>query len=145
MPYSTSKSYQISVKWGKNLSQPQVETFSTCGCVGFFLQKGEGYRQKTLEYYEKQEFDFYNNTNSREKEKVYEKRIGIEVKHTSHYIDKNGVYLFYSLQNAKRAWIELNGIRYYISVTNLEISETNNTSHIYTARISYDFSRPDMA
>lgn len=115
--------------------------------VSFFDFTGERTesRKEELEYYEKQEFDFYNNTNSREKEKVYEKKVGIEVKHTSHYIDKNGVYLFYSLQNAKRAWIELNGIRYYISVTNLEISETNNTSHIYTARISYDFSRPDMA
>lgn len=114
--------------------------------VSFFDFTGERTesRKEDLEYYEKQEFDFYNNTNSREKSKVYDKRIGIEVKHTSHYIDKNGVYLFYSLQNSKRAWIEMNGIRYYINVTNLEISESSNTSHIFTTRISYDFSRPDI-
>ena len=114
--------------------------------VSFFDFTGERTesRKEDLEYYEKQEFDFYNNTNSREKSKVYDKRIGIEVKHTSHYIDKNGVYLFYSLQNSKRAWIEMNGIRYYINVTNLEISESSNTSHIFTARITYDFSRPDI-
>lgn len=102
-------------------------------------------RKENITTYEKQEFDFYNETNSREKDKVYEKQVNVEVKHTSHYIDKNGTYLFYSLQNAKRAWIELNGIRYYVNVTNLEISETNNTSHIFTARITYEFSRPDMA
>lgn len=115
--------------------------------VSFFDFTGERTetRKENITTYEKQEFDFYNETNSREKEKVYEKKVGIEVKHTSHYIDKNGAYLFYSLQNAKRAWIELNGIRYYISVTNLEISETNNTSHIFTSKITYEFSRPDMA
>ena len=114
--------------------------------VSFFDFTGERTesRKEDLEYYEKQEFDFYNNTNSREKTKVYDKRIGIEVKHTSHYIDKNGLYLFYSLQNSKRAWIDMNGIRYYINVTNLEISESSNTSNIYTARINYEFSRPDI-
>ena len=114
--------------------------------VSFFDFTGERTesRKEDLEYYEKQDFDFYNNTNSREKTKVYDKRIGIEVKHTSHYIDKNGVYLFYSLQNSKRAWIELNGIRYYINVTNLEISESSNTSNIFTVRITYEFSRPDI-
>lgn len=115
--------------------------------VSFFDFTGERTetRKEDITTYEKQEFDFYNETNSREKNKVYEKKVGIEVKHTSHYIDKNGVYLFYSLQNAKRAWLELNGIRYYISITNLGISETNNTSHIFSVRITYEYSRPDMS
>lgn len=115
--------------------------------VSFFDFTGERTesRKENLEYYEKQEFDFYNNTNSREKTKVYDKKVDIEVKHTSHYIDKNGVYLFYSLQNAKRAWIYLGGIQYFINITNLEVSETNNTSHIFTAKITYEFSRPDIA
>lgn len=115
--------------------------------VSFFDFTGERTesRKESIDYYEKQEFDFYNETNSREKTKVYNKKVNIEVKHNTHYIDKNGVYLFYSMQNAKRAWIELGGIRYYISITNLEVSETNNTSHIFTAKITYEFSRPDMA
>ena len=102
-------------------------------------------RKEDIDYYEKQDFDFYNETNSREKTKVYDKNINIEVKHSSHYIDKNGTYLFYSLQNSKRAWIELSGIRYYINITNLEISESNNTSHIFTARITYEYSMPDLS
>ena len=102
-------------------------------------------RKENIEYYEKQDFDFYNSTNSREKTKVYDKKIDIEVKHSSHFIDKNGVYLFYSLQNSKRAWVELSGIRYYINVTNLEVSESNNTAHIYTARITYEYSMPDLS
>ena len=102
-------------------------------------------RKENLEYYEKQNFDFYNAENAREKNRVYDKTIDIEVKHSSHYIDKNGIYLFYSLQNSKRAWVELSGIKYYINVTNLEISESNNTSHIYTARITYEYSEPDLS
>lgn len=115
--------------------------------VSFFDFTGERTetRKENLEYYEKQDFDFYNETNSREKKKIYDKTIDIEVKHTSHYIDKNGIYLFYSLQNSKRAWIELNDIRYYINITNLEISESNNTSHIFTARITYEYSMPDLS
>lgn len=115
--------------------------------VSFFDFTGERTenRKENIEYYEKQDFDFYNTTNSREKSKVYDKKINIEVKHTSHYIDKNGMYLFYSLQNSKRAWIELNGIRYYINITNLEVSESNNTTHIFTARITYEYSMPDLS
>lgn len=101
-------------------------------------------RKETIEYYDKQDYSFYDEGNAREKSKVYAKKIDIEVKHSSHYIDKNGTYLFYSLQNAKTAWIELGGTRYYINVTNLEISEGSNTSHIYTANISYNYSRPDI-
>lgn len=115
--------------------------------VSFFDFTGERTetRKENLEYYEKQDFDFYNETNSREKKKIYDKTIDIEVKHTSHYIDKNGLYLFYSLQNCKRAWVELGDIRYYINITNLEISESNNTSHIYSARITYEYSMPDLS
>ena len=115
--------------------------------VSFFDFTGERTetRKEDLDYYEKQDFDFYNETNSREKTKVYDKKIDIEVKHTTHYIDKNGIYLFYSLQNTKRAWVNLNGIRYYINITNLEVSESNNTSHIYTAKITYSYSQPDLS
>ena len=82
---------------------------------------------------------------AREKKKIYEKKIDIEVKHSSHYINKNGVYLMYSLQNSKRAWVIINGIKYYINITNLEISEANNSSHIFTAKITYEYSMPDLS
>ena len=101
-------------------------------------------RKENIETYEKQNFDFYTE-NAREKKKIYEKKIDIEVKHSSHYINKNGVYLMYSLQNSKRAWVIINGIRYYINITNLEISEANNSTHIFTAKITYEYSMPDLS
>ena len=101
-------------------------------------------RKEDIETYEKQNFDFYTE-NAREKTKIYEKKINIEVKHSSHYIDKNGVYLMYSLQNSKRAWVDINDTRYYINITNLEISEANNSSHIFTAKITYEYSMPDLS
>lgn len=115
--------------------------------VSFFDFTGERTesRKENVDYYEKQEFGFYDNTHSREKKVVYDKTIEIEVKQDSHYIDKNGTYLFYSMQNSKRAWIELNGTKYYVNITNLEIKQTSNTSHIFTATVSYTYSRPDMA
>ena len=101
-------------------------------------------KRENIETYDKQNFDFYTE-NAREKKKIYEKKINIEVKHSSHYIDKNGVYLMYSLQNSKRVWININDTRYYINITNLEISEANNSSHIFTAKITYEYSMPDLS
>ena len=124
----------------------RIYWYNEYGGISFFDFTGERTesRKSDIEYYDKQDFDFYNATNSREKKKVYDKRIDIEVRHTSHYIDKNGTYLMYSLHNCRRAWIELNSIRYYINITNLEINESSNTTHIFTARIDYTLSRPDI-
>ena len=76
---------------------------------------------------------------------VYDKNVDIEVKQDSHYIDKNGTYLFYSLQNCKKAWIEMENNKYFIIINNLEIIQSSNNSNIYVARITYSYSRPDLS
>ena len=133
---------------GANATEERrVSWINEYGGISFFDFTGERSetRKEITEYYDKQEYSFYDEGNAREKSKVYSKKVKVEVGHSSHYIDKNGTYLFYSLQNAKTAWIEIGGIRYYINVTNLEITEGNNTSHIFTAKITYEYSRDDAA
>lgn len=112
------------------------------GGVNFFDFTGQRTEQRKIdsETYQKTDLDYYNG-DERELNIVYKKNVEIEVTHATHFIEKNGTYLLYSLQNAKRAWIILNGKKYYINVTNLEISESGNASHIYQARISYTYSR----
>ena len=133
------------INGSNSTEERRVTWLNEFGGVSFFDFTGERSetRKETIEYYDKQDYSFYDEGNAREKSKVYSKKVKVEVKHSSHYIDKNGVYLFYSLQNAKTAWVEIGGIRYYINVTNLEITEANNTSHIFTAKITYEYSRDD--
>lgn len=115
--------------------------------ISFFDFTGERTetRKETIEPYDKQEFDFHNDDRKREKTMVYDKNVDIEVKQDSHYIDKNGTYLFYSLQNCKKAWIEMEDRIYYIIINNLEIIQSSNNSNIYVARITYSYSRPDLS
>ena len=100
-------------------------------------------RKENIEYYQKQNFDYYTE-NERELTKVYSKNVKVTVKHKSHMIEENGKWLFFSLQNSKNAWVEINSKLYKIHITNLEIKESSNASHIYTAEVEYEISYPDL-
>lgn len=153
--YIDVRLYPLTDRWRYNVIKPikatdedevdRVFWYNEYGGVSFMDFTGERTetRKENIEYYEKQSFDFYTN-NEREMTKVYSKKIPVEVKHKTHYIDKNGTYLLYSLQNSKKAWIYRQGRKNYIHITNLEISESSNASHIYTGQITYSFSLPDL-
>lgn len=100
-------------------------------------------RKEDIEYYQKQNFDFYTQ-NGRELTRVYSKKIPVTVKHKTHNIDVNGKWLLFSLQNSSVAWTERNGQKYFIHVEDLEIKEASNASHIYTGTVTYSFSYPDL-
>lgn len=123
----------------------RVYWFNEYGGISFMDFTGERSetRKEDIEYYERQTFDFYTN-DEREMTKVYSKKIPVEVKHKTHYIDKNGTYLLYSLQNSKKAWIWHNAVKYYIHISSLDIAEASNASHIYQGQITYTYSLPDM-
>ena len=99
-------------------------------------------RKENIEYYQKQTFDFYE-SETRELTKVYSKSIPVTVKHTSHNIDENAKYLFFSLQNSSKAWTTINGVQYAIHISDLEIKETS-VKHILKATVQYDISFPDL-
>ena len=100
-------------------------------------------RKEEIEYYQKQNFDFYT-ADGRENTKVYKKVVPVSVTHKTHNISGDGKYLLFSLQNSSVAWTYRNGVKYYIHIDNLEIKESSNASHIYVATVSYTFSYPDL-
>lgn len=122
----------------------RIYWFNEYGGVSFMDFTGERSetRKEDIEYYERQSFDFYT-AEEREVTKVYSKKILIEVDHRTHYIDKNGTFLLYSLQASKKAWIWHRGTKHYIHVTSLDISESQNASHVYVAQITYKYSFED--
>lgn len=115
------------------------------GGISFMDFTGERSEQRKEEigYYTKQDFDFYVQ-DGRERTRVYDKKIDITVKHRTHNIDRNGTYLLYSLQNSSVAWTEVNGIKYFVHITNLTVTEATNATHIYTGEIEYTYSMPDL-
>ena len=100
-------------------------------------------RKEEIEYYQKQNFDFYT-ADGRENTKVYKKAVPVSVTHKTHNISGDGKYLLFSLQNSSVAWTYRNGVKYYIHIDNFEIKESSNASHIYVATVSYTFSYPDL-
>lgn len=88
--------------------------------------------------YQKQSFDIYT-SEIMELNKVYSKQIEHSVTLTSHYLDEDGRYLFYSLLHTKNAWTYLNGVKYAIIINNVSISETT-TKGIYQATVEFEYS-----
>lgn len=123
----------------------RIHWYNEYGGISFMDFTGERteQRKEEVEYYEKQNFDFYN-TDGRELTRVHSKKIPITVKHKTHNIDVNGKWLLFSLQNSSVAWTERNGQKYFIHIDDLEIKESSNASHIYTGTITYSFSMPDL-
>jgi len=123
----------------------RVEWYSEYGGISFmdFTGARTETRKEDIELYSKQNFDFYT-ADGRENTRVYSKKIPITVKHKTHNIDRNGIYLLYSLQNSSVAWTTINGQKYYIHIEDLEIKEATNANHIFTGTITYSFSYADL-
>lgn len=134
------------IKAADDDSVTRVFWYNEYGGISFMDFTGERTetRKEDIEYYERQSFDYYE-SQDREMTKVYSKKIPVEVKHSTHYIEKDGTYLLYSLQSSKKAWIyQGGGTKYYIHVTNLEVKESSNASHIYQGTITYEYSMNEL-
>lgn len=123
----------------------RIHWYNEYGGISFMDFTGERTetRKEDIEYYSKQNFDFYTQ-DGREQTRVYSKKIPVTVKHKTHNIDVNGKWLLFSLQNSSVAWTERNGQKYYIHIDDLEIKEASNASHIFTGTVTYSFSYPDL-
>lgn len=110
------------------------------GGVSFFDFTGERTekRKTSVEYYQKQLFDFYK-VNKSELNKIYDKTVDITVTLKSHNIEKDGTWQLYDLQNSTNAWTVVNGKTYTINITDMAISETT-VPNIYTATVTYNYS-----
>lgn len=120
----------------------RIYWYNSYGGVSFFDFVGDKKedRKTTTETYNKSLLDFYKN-DKQEQETVYFRENEITVSLTSHIIDIDGVYNLYDLHNSYKAWITINGVDYYIIVTQLTIDEPSD--NVYTATIKYKYSLLD--
>lgn len=120
----------------------RVYWYNSYGGVSFFDFVGtkKEDRKTEVETYNKSLLDFYKN-DKQEQEVVYYRENEITVSLSTHLIDKDGLYQLYDLQNSYKAWININGVNYYIIITELTVEEPSD--NIYTATIKYKYSLLD--
>ena len=92
-----------------------------------------------IETYEKNIFDYYEDNDS-ELKKIYKSTNSLSVKLKTHIMEKDGRWVFNSLERSKRLWVEENGIRRYIIPSSVEVTEEADYSGLYTASLKYQYS-----
>lgn len=98
-------------------------------------------RETEIEEYRKQSFDMYE-SDMKELNKVYSRTLEYEVELKSHYIQKDGTWIFYDLLHSYSAWTYVNGVKYAIIINEVQVNETN-VNDIYQVSVKYKYSLND--
>ena len=98
-------------------------------------------RKTKVDYYQQNLFDYYDK-DSAQLNKVYNKDVSITVSLSTHSIEKDGTWQFFDLQNSSNAWTYVNGKKYFITITDLKMTESQ-VNDIYTATVEYEYSMGD--
>lgn len=98
-------------------------------------------RKTKVDYYQQNLFDYYDKGTA-QLNKVYNKDVTITVSLSTHSIEKDGTWQFFDLQNSSNAWTYVNGKKYFITITDLKITESQ-VNDIYTATVEYEYSMGD--
>lgn len=98
-------------------------------------------RKTKVDYYQQNLFDYYDKDTA-QLNKVYNKDVNITVSLSTHSIEKDGTWIFFDLQNSSNAWTYVNGKKYFITITDLKITESQ-VNDIYTATVEYEYSMGD--
>jgi hypothetical protein len=134
-----------------NVIQPveyneQVQTIywnNEYGGISFmpFTGKKDEERTSSKKTYKTSKNNYYRTTR-KELEKVHTNDYLYEVTIRTHYIAKDGLYLLYSLNNAKTCWTIINGQEYAIIVDSLEFNEVQR--NIYEVTVKYHYSADNL-
>lgn len=92
-----------------------------------------------IDTYEKNIFDYYD-TNEFERKIIYKNNYQKTVKLTSHLMEEGGRWIFNSLMRSKKVWTIVNGKKYFIIPTAIEINEDSNINNVYKATFTYQYS-----
>ena len=55
-------------------------------------------------------------------------------------MERDGRWVFNSLERSKRLWVEENGIKRYIIPNSVEVTEESDYNGLYTATLKYQYS-----
>ena len=92
-----------------------------------------------IETYEKNIFDYYEDNDS-ELKKIYKSTNAMSIKLKSHIMERDGRWVFNSLERSKRLWVDENGIKRYIIPNSVEVTEESDYNGLYTATLKYQYS-----
>ena len=92
-----------------------------------------------IETYEKNIFDYYEDNDS-ELKKIYKSTNAMSIKLKSHIMERDGRWVFNSLERSKRLWVDENGIKRYIIPNSVEVTEEADYNGLYTATLKYQYS-----
>lgn len=98
-------------------------------------------RKTKVDYYQTNLFNYYDESTA-QLNKVYNKDVTITVSLSTHSIEKDGTWQFFDLQNSSNAWTYVNGKKYFITITDLKITESQ-VNDIYTVTVEYEYSMGD--
>ena len=119
----------------------RVVWYNEYGGLSFFDFTGARTETDTvsIDTYEKNIFD-YQERNDFERKKIYKNDYDKTVKLTSHLMEEGGRWIFNSLMRSKNVWTYVNGKKYFIIPTNIEVNEDTNYNNIYKAQLTYKYS-----
>ena len=64
----------------------------------------------------------------------------MSIKLKSHIMERDGRWVFNSLERSKRLWVEENGVKRYIIPNSVEVTEESDYNGLYTATLKYQYS-----
>ena len=64
----------------------------------------------------------------------------MSIKLKSHIMERDGRWVFNSLERSKRLWVDENGIKRYIIPNSVEVTEEADYNGLYTATLKYQYS-----
>ena len=106
-----------------------------------FTGKRDEERSSSKKTYKTSKNNYYKSSR-KELEKVHNNDYLYEVTIRTHYITKDGLYLLYSLNNAKTVWTRINDKEYAIIVDSLEFNEVQR--NIYEVVMKYHYSADNL-
>lgn len=132
------------LKYGNTENYQVIYWYNSYGGISFvpLTFNKEEERETEIEKYRKQNFNLYNE-NRRVLNKVYSRELEYSVTMTSHYMPKDGIWMFYDLLHSHSAWTTVNGQEYEIIITDVQVQESN-VNDIYQVTVQYEYSVPDI-
>lgn len=131
-------------KYGNTNDYQMIYFYNSYGGISFVPLTFNKTEERETEYetYQKQSFDIYN-SDVKELNKVYKRELEYEVDMTTHYMPKDGIWIFYDLLHSYNAWTYVNGVKYAIIITSVTPTESS-VNDIYQVNVKYKYSVPDI-
>lgn len=99
-------------------------------------------RKSDVETYDKSHYGYHADAR-RSLSVPYDKQVKVTVTLETHWLEKDALWMLYSLQNSRSCWTEVNGKVYDIIVSDVKVTESTNNAGVFKGSITYTYSLAD--